>query len=652
MAAGENPYVARFRRKFGSEDEMGRYVAALYDVLAATIGADKLVLRAGKMNALKMMRSDALPDRICALQRLVFEDPTLERVTGRANSRRVIGEIEEHLADLIAQKSVEDSIDRKINSKMIERHQDYLKDLKLEALREDTGPETPATQKKLEELDQLGGRGLAASALQLLRPQALKEVVGQEAAVRSLLAKISSPYPQHVILYGPPGVGKTTVARLALEVAKSRAYTPFKKDAPFVEASGTTLRWDPRETTNPLLGSVHDPIYQGSRREFAESGIPEPKLGLVTRAHGGVLFIDEIGEMEPMQQTKLLKVLEDKKVTFESSYYDESAPNVPAYIKRLFSEGAPADFILIGATTREPADIDPAIRSRCAEVYFEPLTQSQIVSIVNGAIKRLGAKAARGVSQLIASYTIEGRKAVQIVADAYGHALYRTHSKAPGVTIAEEDVRDVVQSGRLVQHTLVKARAAREIGKTFGLGVLHYLGSIIEIEAVAFGASAQGKGSVRFNDAAGALAKDSVFNAAAVLRAVTGLDTANYDLHINVIGGGNIDGPSAGLAIFLALYSALTKTPLPQDVAMTGELSIQGKVRPVGGIFEKLYAARHAGMRAILVPKENIHEIDRSLAGIDVIPISSIEQAFKVLTLHKKSTRRTNRGRRSSSARP
>ena len=648
-AAGENPYVARFRRKFSSEDETSRYVAALYDVLAATIGADKLVLRAGKMNALKMMRSDALPDRICALQRLVFEDPTLERVTGRANSRRVIAEIEERLADLIAQRSVEDSIERRINTKMIERHQDYLKDLKLEALRDDAGPETPTTQKKLEELDQLGARGLAASALQLLRPQSLKEVVGQEAAIRSLLAKISSPYPQHVILYGPPGVGKTTVARLALEVAKARAYTPFKKDAPFVEASGTTLRWDPRETTNPLLGSVHDPIYQGSRREFADSGIPEPKLGLVTRAHGGVLFIDEIGEMDPLLQTKLLKVLEDKKVTFESSYYDESAPNVPAYIKRLFAEGAPADFILIGATTREPQDIDPAIRSRCAEVYFEPLTQAQIVSIVNGAMKRLGAKAARGVPQLIASYTIEGRKAVQIVADAYGHALYRNHNKP--VVISEDDVRDVVQSGRLVQHTLVKARGTREIGKTFGLGVLHYLGSIIEIEAVAFGASSAGKGSVRFNDAAGAMAKDSVFNAAAVLRAVTGLDTANYDLHINVIGGGNIDGPSAGLAIFLALYSALTKTPLPQDVAITGELSIQGKVRPVGGIVEKLYAARQAGMRAILVPKENMREIDRSLAGIDVIPISSVEQAFKALTLHKKSTRRGTRGRRSISAR-
>jgi ATP-dependent Lon protease len=331
---------------------------------------------------------------------------------------------------------------------------------------------------------------------------------------------------------------------------------------------------------------------------------------------------------------------------------------VPEYIKRLFREGAPADFILIGATTREPEDIDAAIRSRCAAVYFEPLTQHQIVSIVNGAIKRLRAKAARGVAPLIASYTIEGRKAVQIVADAFGHALYRlagnraSVDEAKNVTITEEDVRDVVQAGRLVQHTIVKARATREIGKTFGLGVLHYLGSIIEIEAVAFGASAAGKGSVRFNDAAGAMAKDSVFNAAAVLRAVTGLDTANYDLHINVIGGGNIDGPSAGLAIFLALYSALTKTPLPQDIAITGELSIQGKVRPVGGIVEKLYAARQAGMRAILVPKENVREIDRALAGIDVIPIASVEQAFRELSLHKKSTRRPTRGRRSTSARP
>ncbi|MBV8344674.1 MAG: Lon family ATP-dependent protease [Candidatus Eremiobacteraeota bacterium] len=627
---------------------MSRYVAALYEMLSSVLGQDKVVLRAGKVNALKMMRSQDLPDRLCGLQRLVFEDPTLERVTTRAQQRKTLAEIEEAMADVIAQRHAEDAIDKRVNEKMAERHQEYVKDLKLEALRETSGPETPASQAKLEELNALSQRSLAASALRQLRPQTLREVVGQEAAIRALLAKISSPYPQHTILYGPPGVGKTTVARLVLEVAKSRPHTPFAKDAPFVEASGTTLRWDPRETVNPLLGSVHDPIYQGSRREFADAGVPEPKLGLVTRAHGGVLFIDEIGEMDGLLQLRLLKVLEDKRVTFESSYYDESAPNVPEYVKRLFREGAPADFILIGATTREPDDIDPAIRSRCAEIFFAPLTQHQIVSIVTAAIKRLGARAAQRVVQLVASYTIEGRKAVQIVADAYGQALYRLHPgrhgdgvKKPSIT--EDDVHAVVRASRLVRHTLVKGRATREIGKSYGLGVLHHLGSIIEIEAVAFPASQKGKGTIRFNDTAGSMAKDSVFNATSVLRAVSGLDIADFDLHINVVGGGNIDGPSAGLAIFLALYSAVTRTPLPQDIAMTGELSIQGKVRAVGGVVEKLYAARQAGMRSVLLPRENLREVDRTLAGLAVVGVASVEHVLRELERRRGSGRGARR---------
>ena len=67
---------------------------------------------------------------------------------------------------------------------------------------------------------------------------------------------------------------------------------------------------------------MHDPIYQGARRDLADSGIPEPKLGLVSQANGGVLFIDEIGEMDSYLLNKLLKVLEDKRVYFESSYFD------------------------------------------------------------------------------------------------------------------------------------------------------------------------------------------------------------------------------------------------------------------------------------------------------------------------------------------
>jgi len=343
-------YVRRFRRKHGGEEELRRHVDALYDVLASVLGAEKIVLRAGKLGALKGMRSERIGDRILALQRLVFEDPTIS-APAPANYRQKLGECEEGLAELMAQRTVEDNLDRKISAKMAARHNDYLRELKMEALKEDLGPETPATQKKLEELGALEARSLSDSALQQLRPRSLREVIGQEVAIRSLLAKMASPYPQHVILFGPPGVGKTTVARLVLEEAKRLRRGPFAPDAPFVEANGSTLRWDPRESTNPLLGSVHDPIYQGSRKEFAEGGIPEPKLGLVTRAHGGVLFIDEIGEMDALLQSKLLKVLEDKRVMFESSYYDDSDPGVPAYVRKLFKDGAPADFVLIGATT-------------------------------------------------------------------------------------------------------------------------------------------------------------------------------------------------------------------------------------------------------------------------------------------------------------
>ena len=653
----DQAYVARFRRKYGGDDGMRRYVAALYEVLSAALGPDKMVLRAGKLDALKMMRSSQLPERILALQRLVFEDPTLDRLPVPGKYREAIAEIEDGLADLVAQRSVEDKIETKVNVKMAERHQEYLKDLRLEAIREDGGPETPATQKKLEDLVQLDKRKLSASALQLVRPGTLDEVVGQRAAIVSLLAKISSPFPQHVILYGPPGVGKTTVARLALDVAKRRSYTPFAEDAPFVEASGSTLRWDPRETTNPLLGSVHDPIYQGSRREFAESGIPEPKVGLVTKAHGGVLFIDEIGEMDPTLQTKLLKVLEDKRFNFESSYYDENDASVPAYVRKLFREGAPADFVLIGATTRDPSEIDPAIRSRCAEVFFDPLTEPQIRENRHRRRQAPGHQARAARPDEIASYTIEGRKAVQILADAHGHALWRAHQKDPAgqpkaaanglVTVSEEDVAVVVQAGRLVQHTPVRAKRGKELGKTFGLGVAHHVGSLIEIEAVAFPAREPGRGTVRFNETAGTMAKDSVFNAGSVC----------VRWRASIRSTSTCTSTSWGRQHRRPVRRP-RDLPRPlfrrdEDAAAAGRRDDgrafdRGKVRAVGGIVEKLYAARQAGMRLTLVPRENAREVTRGLGGLEVVTVASVADALAALGLLQKAPRRKRTARGAS----
>ena len=153
----------------------------------------------------------------------------------------------------------------------------------------------------------------------------------------------------------------------------------------------------------------------------------------------------------------------------------------------------------------------------------------------------------------------------------------------------------------------------------------------MEIEAVSFTANEKGKGTIRFNETAGSMAKDSVFNAAAVVRKITGEDLSNYDVHINIIGGGRIDGPSAGTAILIAIISAITNTPIRQNAALTGEISIQGKVKAVGGVFEKAYGAKQAGITTLVIPKENEQDIPKEHLGLNIVPVETAEEALQVL---------------------
>ena len=609
------------------KDELDRKIDMIFTLLVDYYGSDKLVIKAGKMDALHLVRSPEKGERVLALQKIIFENPTLTKPPAEKEIPAILDTLTEKMSDILARRSLEADLEQKIADRLEENHQDYVQDIRRQVLQEEKAGETPMEQQKRQKLEAMEQISLTQSVMELLRPKTLTDIVGQERAVASLLAKLSSPYPQHLILYGPPGVGKTTAARLVLEAAKKRKLSPFGPEAPFVETDGTTLRWDPRDLTNPLLGSVHDPIYQGARRDLADTGVPEPKPGLVTDAHGGILFIDEIGEMDTTLQNKLLKVLEDKRAFFESAYYDPTDEKVPAYIRKLFEEGAPADFVLIGATTRDASSINPALRSRCAEIYFEPLTPEHIQTIVNNAVQRLNAQLAEGAAALISEYTIEGRKAINILADAYSLALERDEQ----VLITKEDIYKVAQVSRLSPYVTKKASDKCQVGHVFGLGVAGYLGSVIEIEAIAFPAHEKGKGTVRFNETAGSMAKDSVFNAASVVRKLTGQDIHDYDLHINVIGGGNIDGPSAGTAILTAIISAITDKAIRQDTAITGEISLQGKVRPVGGVFEKAYGARQAGISRLIIPQENAKDIPAHHLGLEIYPIDTAQEALELL---------------------
>lgn len=606
-------------------------VEALKDIINNILDEGAFRARVIRFKVQNYINSTDPYERLYGLSKIVSEGKGLSEVPTEETINEALEDVCAMISDAIARRYVQNKIEKEVEQFLMEKQEKYVDELRVNIMKKKKGPENAKTEKKLEELEELDERVPNKNIMSLLRPDSFDEVVGQERAVKSLLSKLASPYPQHIILYGPPGVGKTTAARIALETAKKLKSTPFDDRSKFIEVNGTTLRWDPREITNPLLGSVHDPIYQGSKRDLAEIGVPEPKPGLVTEAHGGILFIDEIGELDEILQNKLLKVLEDKRVEFSSSYYDPDDENTPKYIKYLFDKGAPADFVLIGATTREPGEINPALRSRCTEVYFEPLSSRDIEKIVLNAAKKLNVKLEEGLEKKIASYTIEGRRAVNILADAYGHAIYGLEGEVPeDLEITSKDLNEVVSIGRFTPYEILENLEEKEVGHVYGLGVSGFLGSTIEIEATAFKAKKKGAGKIRFNDTAGSMAKDSVFNAASVIKRLTDKDINDYDIHVNVIGGGKIDGPSAGAAITICIMSALLEKPIRQDLAITGEISLRGKIKPVGGIFEKIYGARRKGIKLVTVPKDNENEIPKGLEDIEVKAISSIEELMEI----------------------
>ncbi|MGL5151489.1 MAG: ATP-dependent protease LonB [Clostridium sp.] len=478
------------------------------------------------------------------------------------------------------------------------------------------------------------------------RPKNFDEIIGQEEGIKALKAALCGPNPQHVIIYGPPGVGKTAAARLVLEEAKNRSYTPFKTTAKFIEIDATTLRYDERGIADPLIGSVHDPIYQGAG-SLGIAGIPQPKPGAVTKAHGGMLFIDEIGELHSIQLNKLLKVLEDRKVFLDSSYFSSEDTNMPTYIKEVFEKGLPADFRLIGATTRKPGDIVPALRSRCVEIFFRALSEEEIEKIAVGAIEKSKFKITQGGSKLISQYCRNGRDVINLVQLCIGIATENNRNE-----VIIKDIEWVVENGQYDKRIDHKVNSEPKIGIVNGLAIYgSEIGMLMGIEVTA-------KESVKTEGelvVTGIVEEEeikdnnrrirrkstvysSIQNVITMLRNNYNIDCKKYDVHINIPGGIPVDGPSAGAAIALGMYSAITKLYVNNKVAMTGEITLLGNIKSIGGVKGKIEAAKRSGAEVVIIPYENWSDALKEVKGISIRAVSSFDEVLKLALIDERNS--------------
>ena len=490
------------------------------------------------------------------------------------------------------------------------------------------------SMRELEKLHRMRGIKLTTPLSEKTRPASFSEIHGQSEGLKALRAALCGTNPQHVLIYGPPGVGKTAAARAALSEAAHLPQSPFTKSSPFVELDAATLRYDERGIADPLIGSVHDPIYQGAGA-YGPGGIPQPKFGAVTHAHGGILFLDEIGELPSTQLNKLLKVLEDRRVLPESAYYSRDNKEIPRHIHDIFQNGMPADFRLVGATTRSPEELPAALRSRCAEIFFTALSNTDLLEIARGAVKKSGFSATDAALEAAVQYASNGRDIVNILQTAGSVAQCEGRAQ-----ITPGDVLWVAEAGRYAPHREVRCLGQARVGVVHGLAVAGLAGGFLaDIEAVA--TYEKGGGSLTLTGiveeesvSAGARqlmrtgsTKASVINAVRVLETVCDFRPLDWRLHVNFPGGAITDGPSAGIAIFAALYSAITGYAIPDTVALTGELTPKGSVLPVGGIPQKLLAAHAAGIKTVLLPAEN----DVPNTPLCTVSISSVSALLKEL---------------------
>ncbi len=430
--------------------------------------------------------------------------------------------------------------------------------------------------------------------------------------------------------------------------------------APFVDGTGSKA--------GALFGDVrHDPLQSGGL------GTP-PHLrvesGAIHRANKGVLFIDEIADIEPKSQQELLTAMQEKKYSITG----QSEMSSGALVR---TESVPCDFLLVAAgNLPDVQKMHPALRSRIRgygyEVYMEssmpdteqnrekiirfiaqevkkdgkipPFSYDACIAIIEEAKRRSGRKnrltlVMRDLGGLI-------RAAGDIAAEHKRKAV-TAEDVSGAMTLARPiEMQYVAQMLEYRKDYKIFRTKGYAIGRVNGLAVVgsSYLsaGIVLPIVAEVTPASSRTEGKLIATGKLGSIAKEAVKNINAIIKKHMKRDMASYDVHVQFLQTyEGVEGDSASISVAVSVISALEGIPVDQEIAMTGSLSVRGEVLPVGGITNKILAAIEAGMKIVIIPKSNAQDINidkKVLSKVKVIPADNIAEVLEAAL--KKSPRR------------
>ncbi|MDE1851671.1 MAG: ATP-dependent protease LonB [Candidatus Micrarchaeota archaeon] len=430
--------------------------------------------------------------------------------------------------------------------------------------------------------------------------------------------------------------------------------------APFVDGTGSRA--------GALFGDVkHDPLQSGGL------GTP-PHLrvesGGVHRANKGVLFIDEVANLEARSQQELLTAMQEKKYVITG----QSEMSSGALVR---TEPAPCDFLLVAAGNLQDINkMHPALRSRIRgygyEVYMESSmpdnehNREKIVRFIAQEVKKDGKiphfdydacmaiiEEARRRSGRKERLTLILRELGGLVRAAGDIAVEKGRK-----TVTKEDIKDAMVLAKPIEAQYVEQSleyrkdykifktGGYAIGRVNGLAIIgsDYLSSgvVLPIVAEVTRASSRTEGKFIPTGKLGAIAREAVKNISAIIKRHMNRDMASYDIHVQFLQTyEGVEGDSASISVAVAVISALEGIPVDQEVAMTGSLSVRGDVLPVGGISNKIMAAIEAGMKIAVIPESNAKDVyieKEYLKRIKIIPVKNIADVLK--NVLKKSARR------------